>query len=153
MSHYFFLTGLGGEGWKIFTCKHFFICGSYCKHFFCLRLLFLLAYNFFQWLQPPQTIYFKIFQNFLMIFARHTYYPVTGNWTMGNFDFQDMPIIEVIRPQQPRIEVGGAKLRSHFHWPPLNWLWSRQNLSNSKREPRCNMPPARRLDLRALFPA
>ena len=68
---------------------------------------------------------------------------------MGNHDFQDMPIIEGIRPQRPRDEVGGAKLRSHFHWPRLNCPWSRQNLSNSKREPRCNMPPARRLDLRA----
>ena len=36
---------------------------------------------------------------------------------------------------------------------PLNWLWSRQNLSNSKRGPPCNMPPARRLDAWALFPA
>ena len=72
---------------------------------------------------------------------------------MGNHDFQDMPIIEGIRPQRPRDEVGGAKLRSHFHWPRLNCPWSRQNLSNSKREPRCSMPPARRLDLRALLPA
>ena len=72
---------------------------------------------------------------------------------MGNHDFQDMPIIEGIRPQRPRDEVGEAKLRGHFHWPRLNCPWSRQNLSNSKREPRCNMPPARRLDLQALLPA
>ena len=63
--HDFFWRRTGG--WKTFTCKHFFKCGSCCKQFFvCLPLpgstLFLFAYNLFQCLQPLQTIYSKIFQ-------------------------------------------------------------------------------------------
>ena len=61
MDHSFFDGGGGGEGWKIVTCKYYFLYAgpaannffgvfpSSCKHFF-------LAYNLFQRLQPLQTI-------------------------------------------------------------------------------------------------
>ena len=64
-----FLT-VGRGGGAIFTCKHFvflyaapaanyfFVCVSVFLHI----LYFLLPYNLFQYLQPLQTIYFKIFQ-------------------------------------------------------------------------------------------
>ena len=42
-----FLRGGGGQGWKIFTCKHFFICGSRCKQFFCVCVSVFLQTLFF----------------------------------------------------------------------------------------------------------
>ena len=62
-----FWTGVGGGGWKILTCKHFFfISGWLLQTIFCvsvfLQTLFFNRCNLFQCLQPLQTIYFKIFQ-------------------------------------------------------------------------------------------